>query len=120
MPPLWGFARRGAQVLSTDRLSHQLRASALLGEEIDGKYKLLSALGQGRLGMLFEAENQLLGRKVAIRFVASELRAQAGGDQLFIDEVRAVSAIGHENIVAPSDIGRHTAFGPYAVMEYIE
>src|SRR5262249_61322622 len=88
--------------------------------EVDGKYQLTRLLGQGALGPVFEAENEVFGRRVALRFLAGGLRADPDACERFIDEVRAAGGVDHENVVALLDVGQHPAFGPYAVMELVE
>src|SRR5262249_50862089 len=90
-----------------------------VGAEVDAKYRLTRLLGQGALGPVLEAEHLLAGRKVALRFLHERLR---GGDfeRRFLDEVRAVGAVGNENIVDMLDVGMSAQFGPYSVMELVD
>src|SRR5262249_44945048 len=86
-----------------------------VGAEIDGKYRLTRVLGQGVLGSVFEAENKLAGRWVALRFLSPKLR-EDDVQKRFLDEVRTVGGIGQENIAELIDVGRTPEFGPYIVM----
>ncbi|HJZ84162.1 MAG TPA: protein kinase [Polyangia bacterium] len=90
-----------------------------VGDEVDGKYRLTRLLGQGVLGMVFEAENQLLGRKVALRFMHPHLRSEVSEGR-FLQETRAVGGVGHDNITELLDVAKGTSFGPYAVMEMVD
>jgi len=90
-----------------------------LGHEFGGRYRLLRILGQGGLGVVYEAVQQGLGRKVAIKVLRDEVSKNATVLQRFRQEAKSASLIGHENIVDIIDFGE-TAYGaPYLVMEML-
>ena len=85
-----------------------------------GRYRLLRKLGEGGMGVVFEAEHSELGRKVAVKV----LRSGTGSSEIqatrFQREAEMVSRIGHPNIVEVYDFG-HTADGClYYVMEILQ
>ena len=43
-----------------------------IGDEIAGKYRIASVLGQGGMGTVFSAENLLTGKRVAIKWLLPE------------------------------------------------
>src|SRR5262245_52342310 len=90
-----------------------------VGLEIDAKYRLTRLLGQGSFGTVFEAEHLLAGRKAALRFLHGQLRSEAF-ERRFLEQIRAVGAVGQENIVELLDVGQNASFGPFAAMELIE
>jgi serine/threonine protein kinase len=84
---------------------------------IDRKYRLVRALGSGAAGEVWEAENVLIGRRVAIKLLhpahaASDIHAR------FLAEARAAARIAHPNIVDVFDLG-DAGGTPYIVMELL-
>ena len=86
---------------------------------LGGKYKLLRALGAGGLGIVFEAENEDINRKVAIKVLHREYSRVAQVVERFRREARAAGGIGHEHIVEVLDLGRTDTGSPFIVMEIL-
>src|SRR5262245_56370116 len=64
-----------------------------------GKYRILSILGRGGMGVVFEAEDPVLRRTVAIKVVLPTLAASAGAGRRFLREAQAMAAVEHDHIV---------------------
>ncbi len=90
------------------------------GDIIDGKYRLDQLLGQGGMGSVFEAEHLQIAKKIAVKFLKTELSEQTEYTQRFIREARAASATGHKSIVDIHDIGQTPEGDLYLVMELLE
>ena len=90
----------------------------LVGQVVDGRYRITELLGTGGMGAVYEAEHLGLGRQVAIKFIDREY-AQVGSVAVrFTREARAASSIESEHIVSVHDAG--TSDGrPYLVMELL-
>ena len=69
------------------------------GSEFAG-YTVLSKLGQGGMGTVFEAEHLTLGREVAIKVLNPTHAAKKVSVARFHQEAKAAGNIGHPNICA--------------------
>ena len=93
--------------------------SELLGSVVGGKYRLLRVLGEGGMGMVFEAQNELTLKRVAIKVMHAALASDGQAAARMIREAQTASRVRHPNVVDVYDAGREgdTVF---LVMEYLE
>jgi tetratricopeptide (TPR) repeat protein/tRNA A-37 threonylcarbamoyl transferase component Bud32 len=84
-------------------------------------YRILEKLGEGGMGVVYLAEDTLLGRRVAIKMLHARRQVEAGHFRArFLREARAVSALSHPHIATIYDYGETEDGEPYIVMEFIK
>lgn len=87
----------------------------MLGQTLS-HYKIVKQIGAGGMGVVYEAEDLILNRKVAIKTL-KDLSAQK---PRFLREARAISRINHPNIATIYDYGESEDKRPFIVMELVE
>jgi serine/threonine protein kinase len=90
------------------------------GDLVEGRYRILSTLGEGGMGTVFLAEHTLIKRRVAMKILHPELATDADVIERFMNEARAAGTLGHPNIVESTDMGFTDDHVPYIVFEYLE
>ena len=85
-----------------------------------GPYTILRKLGQGGMGVVYEAEHAEIARRVAIKVLSGDGIKSAEAVARLLNEARAVNIIRHRGIVGVSDLGRLPDGSPYIVMELLE
>ncbi len=94
---------------------------SLLGEPIlDARYQLERRLGQGGMGVVFQARHIFLKTSHAIKVILPDL---VGNDPMLVTRFRqealAAAAIRHQNIISVTDFGVVRGTMPFLVMEFV-
>jgi serine/threonine-protein kinase len=96
------------------------RAPVQPGDVLAGKYVVERVLGVGGMGVVVAARHQLLGGRVALKFVLPELATSKQVVERFIKEAQAATRITSEHVARVTDVGTLDGGVPYMVMEYLE
>ncbi|WP_234023611.1 serine/threonine-protein kinase [Sorangium cellulosum] len=90
------------------------------GDVIGGKYRLRYVLGEGGMGMVWLARNDVLHVDVAVKFIRREVTSSEATHRL-LQEARAAARIDHPSIVRVLDygFGESEQVDPFIVMEVL-
>ncbi len=84
-----------------------------------GDYRILREIGRGGMGVVYEAEQISLGRRVALKVLPGQLSGDRLTQERFRREARAAARLHHTNIVPVYDVGQDGDVRYYA-MQFIE
>src|SRR5262245_1639642 len=100
-------------------------ADNIVGQLLDGKYKIEALCGRGGMGAVYRATHVGTGRRVAVKVIAPELAGDSEFNERFRREAKTIGLLRHPNIVNVTDFGVIGAgdgdeTAAYLVMEYLE
>ncbi|NVJ22958.1 serine/threonine protein kinase [Myxococcus sp. AM011] len=107
---------------STDGVDHLCSGQSLqlIGQVLDGRYKIESVLGQGGMGMVFRATQTSVQRPVAVKTLNPSLAAAPQFFERFRREAEIASRLRHPNVITIFDFGRAPDGTCYYVMELLQ
>lgn len=92
----------------------------LLGTVLQERYRILRRIGEGGMGFVYEAEHELIEKRVAVKVLRQDLSSRSDLVQRFRQEAKSASRIGHAHIVDISDFGWTSDGAAYFVMEMLQ
>jgi len=99
--------RKSAPTVTADHLPDRL-----------GDFRIVRELGRGGMGVVFEAVQESLGRRVALKVLAGHSQLDPERRERFIREAKAAARLHHTNIVPVFGVAEHEGL-PYYVMQLI-
>lgn len=95
-----------------------MKATAAPPPRLNNRYRLAEWLGEGGMGIVYRAHDEVLDRDVAIKFLLPQYIASTEAGERFMREARAVARLSHPNIMMLYDVGKELDWH-YMVLEYI-
>ncbi len=104
-----------------DELAQEVEALAPTAAALQhlGDFRILREVGRGGVGVVYEAEQVSLGRRVALKVLTDRMMRDARQKQRFEREARAAARLHHTNIVPIFGAGEAEGV-PYYVMQFIQ
>lgn len=90
------------------------------GTVLAGKYRIVASLGHGGMGSVYEAINDSVGRRVALKVIDQSLLGNPEFLKRFELEAKAAALISHPGLVDVYDRGHTDAGAPFIVMELLQ
>ena len=83
-----------------------------------GRYRVVERIGKGAMGMVYAADDETLGRRVAIKVMMGDLEEEPEMRGRFFREAKITGQLAHRNIVTVFDLGEDQRH-PFIVMELL-
>ncbi|MGH7440090.1 MAG: serine/threonine-protein kinase, partial [Polyangiaceae bacterium] len=90
------------------------------GQVIDGKYRIVRLIGTGGMGAVYEGENSLIRRRVAIKVLHADTADNGDIIRRFEREAQAAGEIGNDHILEVLDLGSLPNGDRFMVMEFLD
>src|SRR5687768_7576634 len=103
---------------STIDYSPYVAEGNLIGAVLDGRYKVLEAVAEGAMGVVYRAERVKLGRIVAVKVLHEHIPNELSGRKRFEIEAMAMAKLEHPHCAAVLDVGVHEDI-PFVVMDFV-
>jgi eukaryotic-like serine/threonine-protein kinase len=91
----------------------------LIGQVLDGRYKIEKVLGEGGMGIVYKAVHTALGKPLAIKVLRPEVSKNEEIVMRFKQEAQSASQIGNPHIIDISDFGTLADGSTYFAMEFL-
>ena len=99
--------------LRRDREPHLLAPGMAVG-----RYRLVRPLGGGGMGVVFEAIDERIQRRVALKFLAPEISSNEEAKARFLVEARAAATLDHPNVCTILEVGEDAHGSLFLAMPY--
>ena len=95
-------------------------SDALIGSVVDSRYEVLSVLGEGGMGIVYEIRHRALGKRFALKALRKDLASDSAIAARFMQEARTAASVSHPGLVEITDFGQLSSGQPFFVMELLE
>ncbi|HTR53547.1 MAG TPA: serine/threonine-protein kinase [Kofleriaceae bacterium] len=99
--------------------SFQPVTPTLVGQVLDGRYRITKMIGEGGMGEVYSAEHVHIDKKYAVKLLKAEIVSNKEAVTRFQQEARSSSSIKHRNIIAIEDFGSLPDGRIYMCMELL-
>ena len=107
-----------AELLHAEKRHQKLNGDRWAAPKRLGDFRLIREIGRGGMGIVFEAQQESLGRRVAIKILPSSAQFDERRTERFATEAKASAMLHHTNIVPVFGVGREDGLS-FFVMQYI-
>jgi serine/threonine-protein kinase len=97
----------------------EARQDPLIGQVLDGRYRVESVIGEGGMGLVYKAVHAALRKPLAIKVLRPEVSKNEQIVARFKQEAQSASQIGNQHIIDISDFGELPDGSTYFVMEFL-
>src|SRR6185369_5286664 len=94
-------------------------AELAVGQRL-GLYKVVRPLGEGGMGQVYLAEDERLGRRIAIKLLPPAYTHESDRVRRFEQEARAASMLNHPNVCVIHEVGETEQGRRFIAMEHVE
>ncbi len=95
-------------------------ADPLLGSVVDDRYEIVTVIGEGGMGVVYEARHRALGKRFALKALRRDLATDREIAARFTQEARTAASVSHPGLVEITDFGKLPSGQPFFVMELLE
>ncbi len=99
---------------------NQLKQSDLIDTVLAERYRIVSFIGEGGMGVVYKGTCLKTGRNLAIKLMHPHLAGDTYSRKRFEQEASAASCLLHPNLIAVHDFGMTPSGQPYMVQDYLE
>jgi predicted Ser/Thr protein kinase len=93
---------------------------SMSGMIIDGRYELLKRIGEGGMGVVYQAKQNPIDRIVAIKMLSPHLARDPDWVKRFVNEAKACSRLQHPNTIRMFDFGQSREGHLFMAMEFLD
>ena len=119
LPALEALVDLGASAVQNPSSVVSKQGNSDLAPKVLGDYRILREIGRGGMGVVYEAEQRSLNRRVALKVLPMAAALDARQFQRFQLEAQAAACLHHNNIVPVFAVGTEGGV-PFYAMQYIE
>ena len=103
-----------------ERLNAERRGTRLEPGTTVAQYRLVRRLGGGGMGVVYEAVDGRIDRRVALKFLAPEISANEDAKARFLMEARAAATLDHPNVCTVLEVGEDEGGSLFLAMPYYD